>query len=196
MLCFDIFARSDCLSFFFFNDTATTEIYTRSIVGSVRCVQETGTWVSKLDKWKMLNLITNQSAPSFLSLLLELPTEDILIFSGAPSDKLLMFTPSFSTIKALDSFFTPSSDCFLQSSLIGDKIYSIGFNGKIHIFTLSTNSYQVITYELSLIHISEPTRPLYISYAVFCLKKKKNTNNQTVDRPNNSKSSAALSSRT
>eukprot|EP00831_Metopus_contortus_P022284 TRINITY_DN20160_c0_g2_i1.p3 TRINITY_DN20160_c0_g2~~TRINITY_DN20160_c0_g2_i1.p3 ORF type:complete len:174 (-),score=38.12 TRINITY_DN20160_c0_g2_i1:104-625(-) len=27
---------------------------------------------------------------------------------------------------------------------------------------------------LSLIHISEPTRPLYISYAVFCLKKKKN----------------------
>eukprot|EP00831_Metopus_contortus_P018426 TRINITY_DN17861_c0_g1_i2.p1 TRINITY_DN17861_c0_g1~~TRINITY_DN17861_c0_g1_i2.p1 ORF type:complete len:109 (+),score=34.35 TRINITY_DN17861_c0_g1_i2:31-357(+) len=32
------------LLFFFFNDTATTEIYTRSIVGSVRCVQETGTW--------------------------------------------------------------------------------------------------------------------------------------------------------
>eukprot|EP00831_Metopus_contortus_P009264 TRINITY_DN13571_c0_g1_i5.p2 TRINITY_DN13571_c0_g1~~TRINITY_DN13571_c0_g1_i5.p2 ORF type:complete len:136 (-),score=11.76 TRINITY_DN13571_c0_g1_i5:245-652(-) len=29
------------MSFFFFNDTATTEIYTRSIVGSVRCVQET-----------------------------------------------------------------------------------------------------------------------------------------------------------
>eukprot|EP00831_Metopus_contortus_P077865 TRINITY_DN7411_c0_g1_i2.p1 TRINITY_DN7411_c0_g1~~TRINITY_DN7411_c0_g1_i2.p1 ORF type:complete len:114 (-),score=38.26 TRINITY_DN7411_c0_g1_i2:91-432(-) len=28
-------------------------------------------------------------------------------------------------------------------------------------------------YILSLIHISEPTRPLYISYAVFCLKKKK-----------------------
>eukprot|EP00831_Metopus_contortus_P030147 TRINITY_DN24772_c0_g1_i1.p3 TRINITY_DN24772_c0_g1~~TRINITY_DN24772_c0_g1_i1.p3 ORF type:complete len:107 (+),score=24.63 TRINITY_DN24772_c0_g1_i1:464-784(+) len=35
---------------------------------------------------------------------------------------------------------------------------------------------------LSLIHISEPTRPLYISYAVFCLKKKKNnkTNNTTI----------------
>eukprot|EP00831_Metopus_contortus_P068119 TRINITY_DN60867_c0_g1_i1.p3 TRINITY_DN60867_c0_g1~~TRINITY_DN60867_c0_g1_i1.p3 ORF type:complete len:155 (-),score=14.37 TRINITY_DN60867_c0_g1_i1:43-507(-) len=27
---------------FVFNDSATTEIYTRSIVGSVRCVQETG----------------------------------------------------------------------------------------------------------------------------------------------------------
>ena len=31
----------------------------------------------------------------------------------------------------------------------------------------------VSPYALSLIHISEPTRPLYISYAVFCLKKKK-----------------------
>eukprot|EP00658_Telonema_sp_P-2_P083811 TRINITY_DN9171_c0_g1_i1.p1 TRINITY_DN9171_c0_g1~~TRINITY_DN9171_c0_g1_i1.p1 ORF type:complete len:350 (-),score=65.30 TRINITY_DN9171_c0_g1_i1:47-1096(-) len=30
-----------------------------------------------------------------------------------------------------------------------------------------------VTYELSLIHISEPTRLLSISYAVFCLKKKK-----------------------
>eukprot|EP00831_Metopus_contortus_P034075 TRINITY_DN27229_c0_g1_i2.p2 TRINITY_DN27229_c0_g1~~TRINITY_DN27229_c0_g1_i2.p2 ORF type:complete len:138 (+),score=23.57 TRINITY_DN27229_c0_g1_i2:183-596(+) len=33
--------------------------------------------------------------------------------------------------------------------------------------------------QLSLIHISEPTRPLYISYAVFCLKKK----NQKKDQP-------------
>eukprot|EP00831_Metopus_contortus_P000572 TRINITY_DN10212_c0_g1_i2.p4 TRINITY_DN10212_c0_g1~~TRINITY_DN10212_c0_g1_i2.p4 ORF type:complete len:100 (-),score=17.80 TRINITY_DN10212_c0_g1_i2:60-359(-) len=32
---------------------------------------------------------------------------------------------------------------------------------------------------LSLIHISEPTRPLYISYAVFCLKKKKKKNMKT-----------------
>ena len=30
------------ISVFFFNDTATTEIYTRSLVGSVRCVEETG----------------------------------------------------------------------------------------------------------------------------------------------------------
>mgnify|MGYP002682039042 CR=1 FL=1 len=33
-------------------------------------------------------------------------------------------------------------------------------------------------YWLSLIHISEPTRLLSISYAVFCLKKKKNTRNR------------------
>ena len=32
-----------------------------------------------------------------------------------------------------------------------------------------------MVYDLSLIHISEPTRLGMISYAVFCLKKKKNT---------------------
>eukprot|EP00658_Telonema_sp_P-2_P042590 TRINITY_DN30603_c0_g1_i1.p1 TRINITY_DN30603_c0_g1~~TRINITY_DN30603_c0_g1_i1.p1 ORF type:complete len:121 (-),score=17.64 TRINITY_DN30603_c0_g1_i1:6-368(-) len=32
-----------------------------------------------------------------------------------------------------------------------------------------------IPYQLSLIHISEPTRLLSISYAVFCLKKKTNS---------------------
>eukprot|EP00831_Metopus_contortus_P008278 TRINITY_DN13183_c0_g1_i2.p1 TRINITY_DN13183_c0_g1~~TRINITY_DN13183_c0_g1_i2.p1 ORF type:complete len:166 (-),score=50.50 TRINITY_DN13183_c0_g1_i2:70-567(-) len=36
-----------------------------------------------------------------------------------------------------------------------------------------------IVQELSLIHISEPTRPLYISYAVFCLKKKKKKTQKT-----------------
>src|SRR5665648_184318 len=34
-----------------------------------------------------------------------------------------------------------------------------------------------ITYDLSLIHISEPTRLGMISYAVFCLKKKKKQKN-------------------
>eukprot|EP00831_Metopus_contortus_P028390 TRINITY_DN23606_c0_g1_i2.p1 TRINITY_DN23606_c0_g1~~TRINITY_DN23606_c0_g1_i2.p1 ORF type:complete len:148 (-),score=39.58 TRINITY_DN23606_c0_g1_i2:79-522(-) len=45
--------------FFFFNDTATTEIYTRSIVGSVRCVQETGTWGEgfKSEKSKLLDSV-------------------------------------------------------------------------------------------------------------------------------------------
>eukprot|EP00826_Nyctotherus_ovalis_P032470 TRINITY_DN26175_c0_g1_i2.p1 TRINITY_DN26175_c0_g1~~TRINITY_DN26175_c0_g1_i2.p1 ORF type:complete len:441 (-),score=104.92 TRINITY_DN26175_c0_g1_i2:19-1341(-) len=36
------------------------------------------------------------------------------------------------------------------------------------------------TLTLSLIHISEPTRPLYISYAVFCLKKKNPSTNKSV----------------
>eukprot|EP00825_Cyclidium_porcatum_P002063 TRINITY_DN10955_c0_g1_i2.p2 TRINITY_DN10955_c0_g1~~TRINITY_DN10955_c0_g1_i2.p2 ORF type:complete len:261 (-),score=76.06 TRINITY_DN10955_c0_g1_i2:212-994(-) len=37
------------INFFFFNDTATTEIYTLHIVGSVRCVQET---VSTQSTWE------------------------------------------------------------------------------------------------------------------------------------------------
>eukprot|EP00831_Metopus_contortus_P046817 TRINITY_DN37659_c0_g1_i1.p1 TRINITY_DN37659_c0_g1~~TRINITY_DN37659_c0_g1_i1.p1 ORF type:complete len:325 (-),score=53.65 TRINITY_DN37659_c0_g1_i1:16-990(-) len=40
----------------------------------------------------------------------------------------------------------------------------------------------VLGFWLSLIHISEPTRPLYISYAVFCLKKK-NTHINAEDAP-------------
>ena len=35
---------------------------------------------------------------------------------------------------------------------------------------------KAIGLNLSLIHISEPTRPYQISYAVFCLKKKKDKN--------------------
>ena len=36
--------------------------------------------------------------------------------------------------------------------------------------------------KLSLIHISEPTRQAEISYAVFCLKKKKKTTGSAVSR--------------
>ena len=39
-------------------------------------------------------------------------------------------------------------------------------------FTLNQMMHRLSEYELSLIHISEPTRLLSISYAVFCLKKK------------------------
>ena len=39
--------------------------------------------------------------------------------------------------------------------------------------------------QLSLIHISEPTRQAEISYAVFCLKKKKKTNIQQKEPTNN-----------
>ena len=35
----------------------------------------------------------------------------------------------------------------------------------------SSGDLKMISQFLSLIHISEPTRPLYIAYAVFCLKK-------------------------
>eukprot|EP00828_Plagiopyla_frontata_P028536 TRINITY_DN368_c0_g2_i3.p1 TRINITY_DN368_c0_g2~~TRINITY_DN368_c0_g2_i3.p1 ORF type:complete len:180 (+),score=40.08 TRINITY_DN368_c0_g2_i3:3-542(+) len=47
--------RSDQCIFFFFNDTATTEIYTILFVGSVRCVQETGTWEPNEPKKELKN---------------------------------------------------------------------------------------------------------------------------------------------
>eukprot|EP00828_Plagiopyla_frontata_P045852 TRINITY_DN796_c0_g1_i6.p1 TRINITY_DN796_c0_g1~~TRINITY_DN796_c0_g1_i6.p1 ORF type:complete len:526 (-),score=139.81 TRINITY_DN796_c0_g1_i6:22-1599(-) len=48
------------LLFFFFNDTATTEIYTILFVGSVRCVQETGTWGKTFSKIQELVRLINQ----------------------------------------------------------------------------------------------------------------------------------------
>ena len=49
-------------------------------------------------------------------------------------------------------------------------IMACGFGAVTLLFLIIRHGSVVI--ELSLIHISEPTRPLYISYAVFCLKKK------------------------
>ena len=52
---------------------------------------------------------------------------------------------------------------------------NIGENvGKI--YCISRYPAENIKYGLSLIHISEPTRRTPISYAVFCLKKKKKKN--------------------
>eukprot|EP00825_Cyclidium_porcatum_P047637 TRINITY_DN7782_c0_g1_i2.p1 TRINITY_DN7782_c0_g1~~TRINITY_DN7782_c0_g1_i2.p1 ORF type:complete len:145 (+),score=17.07 TRINITY_DN7782_c0_g1_i2:94-528(+) len=120
--------------FFFFNDPATTEIYTLHIVGSVRCVQETG-----------LNL----QRPSTIS-----------ISFGCISFKI----PRCSNRnKFICRSLTPNiyEGIFLQHHIIrkyGRKLNCcIGLN-------------------LSLIHISEPTRLGMISYAVFCLKKKKRSN--------------------
>ena len=43
----------------------------------------------------------------------------------------------------------------------------------------SWQNLEIILVDLSLIHISEPTRLLSISYAVFCLKKKIKTKKET-----------------
>src|SRR5450756_2779225 len=49
----------------------------------------------------------------------------------------------------------------VRHSLIGKLVRAVGIDTVVHTLTLS------------LIHISEPTRLGMISYAVFCLKKKK-----------------------
>eukprot|EP00831_Metopus_contortus_P029060 TRINITY_DN23988_c0_g1_i1.p1 TRINITY_DN23988_c0_g1~~TRINITY_DN23988_c0_g1_i1.p1 ORF type:complete len:128 (-),score=13.04 TRINITY_DN23988_c0_g1_i1:1-384(-) len=53
-------------------------------------------------------------------------------------------------------------------------------NGSKAAFVTDHSNAHVLCVDLSLIHISEPTRPLYISYAVFCLKKKKTKYNKSI----------------
>eukprot|EP00658_Telonema_sp_P-2_P064253 TRINITY_DN53181_c0_g1_i1.p1 TRINITY_DN53181_c0_g1~~TRINITY_DN53181_c0_g1_i1.p1 ORF type:complete len:147 (-),score=32.51 TRINITY_DN53181_c0_g1_i1:90-530(-) len=72
-------------------------------------------------------------------------------FDPAPAHSLSLITPSTLVLKSAVRILT------LAYTLLDRDTY-------IHIL-------------LSLIHISEPTRLLSISYAVFCLKKKKTKNN-------------------
>ena len=53
--------------------------------------------------------------------------------------------------------------CVSETDSIGDSVFQT---------TDSDDQPGLSVEDLSLIHISEPTRPLYISYAVFCLKKR------------------------
>src|SRR5660397_267606 len=57
---------------------------------------------------------------------------------------------------------------------IGPDSVEIDASGELH----HTTPYELVRKMLSLIHISEPTRLRRISYAVFCLKKKKAKNNE------------------
>src|SRR5450759_4861896 len=62
--------------------------------------------------------------------------------------------------------------CLFSSLALGLNIV-VGFTGLLNLGYVAF--YAVGAYTLSLIHISEPTRLGMISYAVFCLKKKKHT---------------------
>src|SRR5678816_342388 len=63
----------------------------------------------------------------------------------------------------------------ISSALAANGVRLLGRSFKYHrprgIYSLANHDVNVLV-ELSLIHISEPTRLLSISYAVFCLKKK------------------------
>ena len=71
-----------------------------------------------------------------------------------------------------------------------DEVVITGYGGT-QLRSKMTNSIAKVdnsTLSLSLIHISEPTRQAEISYAVFCLKKKKNKN--TIKKKKNNKSNS------
>ena len=90
-------------------------------------------------------------------------------------------------VYADEAFISASKDVHKEASKHVQTVIEAIHNGELklienlkeqsvpvqkHMATLAKNAKKVL--KLSLIHISEPTRPLYISYAVFCLKKKKN----------------------
>eukprot|EP00831_Metopus_contortus_P048346 TRINITY_DN3939_c0_g1_i1.p1 TRINITY_DN3939_c0_g1~~TRINITY_DN3939_c0_g1_i1.p1 ORF type:complete len:301 (+),score=22.64 TRINITY_DN3939_c0_g1_i1:184-1086(+) len=80
--------------------------------------------------------------------------------------------------------------CSTKTSEVCSQASGMSISSKFRVQNLEFPSNQIVVqsqsiqrdkhslsiFELSLIHISEPTRPLYISYAVFCLKKKKKKN--------------------
>ena len=72
------------------------------------------------------------------------------------------------------SLVTPILPLFVQSLLASpERVAST--TGLITGVAAGSSALSAVLLGLSLIHISEPTRLLSISYAVFCLKKKKNT---------------------
>src|SRR5665648_1232318 len=64
------------------------------------------------------------------------------------------------------------------SWLVGDGVNDPNLPGA----SIATHIAHAIQRNLSLIHISEPTRLGMISYAVFCLKKKKKTKTQNIKK--------------
>src|SRR5674476_1479173 len=62
----------------------------------------------------------------------------------------------------------------LLSSLRGSAVWGFRIDGVLHEHQTIPGVVEDVHQIISLIHISEPTRQAEISYAVFCLKKKKN----------------------
>ena len=89
---------------------------------------------------------------------------------------------------------TPMHDMYLAGTMprityhFSDLHYSESEDGRdmffVSMYDYWNNGTTNQFYLLSLIHISEPTRQAEISYAVFCLKKKKNKWRQTIKKKN------------
>ena len=69
--------------------------------------------------------------------------------------------------------FSGGKDSGVLLNLCIDYIRRNRLNRKLCVFHMDYEIQYSMTIDLSLIHISEPTRRTPISYAVFCLKKKK-----------------------
>ena len=106
------------------------------------------------------------------------------VATGARALEVLTPTPADAQQTAISATRLPPIDL---TQMTGDSWFSISPDGnwtaQVQVaYPFDKNG--VTTgdqyYVLSLIHISEPTRLLSISYAVFCLKKKKTANQQII----------------
>src|SRR5674476_1547271 len=113
---------------------------------------------------------------------LPLISADNKIFEATPSVLLLVLATSFPDIKPFPSRLPVTKGTFLNKKggwirLV--ELWSLSGFCRAIILPFNNNStssqllYTFTSLNLSLIHISEPTRQAEISYAVFCLKKKK-----------------------
>eukprot|EP00825_Cyclidium_porcatum_P010115 TRINITY_DN15188_c0_g1_i2.p3 TRINITY_DN15188_c0_g1~~TRINITY_DN15188_c0_g1_i2.p3 ORF type:complete len:120 (+),score=24.70 TRINITY_DN15188_c0_g1_i2:32-391(+) len=87
MLLMSIIVSSIHRLFFFFNDPATTEIYTLHIVGSVRCVQETDISVHSL-KGEMLSQDYKDFMKGLEFIVLLFSTEERMAQQISPTESL------------------------------------------------------------------------------------------------------------
>ena len=86
-------------------------------------------------------------------------------------DRVWQATPPKDSPPQVISTFLLTSGLLHKKPLKTTVVAALDIASNGSIVKLATTLARVLN--LSLIHISEPTRPLYISYAVFCLKKKK-----------------------
>eukprot|EP00825_Cyclidium_porcatum_P038079 TRINITY_DN4339_c0_g1_i1.p1 TRINITY_DN4339_c0_g1~~TRINITY_DN4339_c0_g1_i1.p1 ORF type:complete len:191 (-),score=30.64 TRINITY_DN4339_c0_g1_i1:29-601(-) len=150
--------------FFFFNDTATTEIYTLHIVGSVRCVQETGINAEYMGDiyffYYIQWLINRKKNKTFVCNCKE---DQVELKHYCQKDQQLFCSDSL-----LDH-----ADHKQVIQRVGQTQIDEMIQQTLSILKKDIEERQKRLQQLSLIHISEPTRLGMISYAVFCLKKKK-----------------------
>eukprot|EP00658_Telonema_sp_P-2_P068708 TRINITY_DN57678_c0_g1_i1.p2 TRINITY_DN57678_c0_g1~~TRINITY_DN57678_c0_g1_i1.p2 ORF type:complete len:117 (-),score=31.00 TRINITY_DN57678_c0_g1_i1:21-371(-) len=98
-----------------------------------------------------------------------------------PHDEVHRHLSQGSTYPVLPGPIITANNAFVQHDLLNPLE---GLTGNSKSLLENLGDYQA--QHLSLIHISEPTRLLSISYAVFCLKKKKNNirNTETTTKLN------------
>ena len=123
-------------------------------------------------RWKTPNISISVNASNKQDLMSKSKVDASSSFYQSPTSLSSTITEDTSTLPSIN-FRVARRKLFKnipQDSWIGN----IQWDYNSRLVNNSKNFYEAEeAIDLSLIHISEPTRPLYISYAVFCLKKKK-----------------------